>query len=271
MTTAPLSLPPGVRTLTDPEADRLKAMHPGLKGPDNCITCGGTKTFEWPKGTVNDCRCIVQYVLHRYFLHCGVGLRYQRLGWNDTDNINPAVQMKVLDYAENAEANVRAGLGLILRGEGKGTGKTLMACLLLKKLLADHGIDGYFTQFNELLDDHTAGWRDEDQRAWFIKRVRNAGVLVIDDVGRENRNRGAVVEALFDSVIRARHDACKPTIITTNLSAEDLRTGYSSNVTSLLSGVCDDIEVVGTDYRERARADLIAEVREGLSRPIVVG
>lgn len=275
MTTAPLSLPPGIRTLTDPEIDRLNDHYQGIKGktPErDCPTCRGAGTYQWPLGVQNDCNCRVQFVMHRYFLHSGIGIRYQRLGWDDAVAVNKGVCAKIISYADHAEANANAGRGLILRGESKGTGKTLMAALLLKMLLADHKLDGHFIQFNELLDSHTATWgNNPEAKAWFAKRIRNAGVLVIDDVGRENKNRHEVSSALFDMVIRARHDNCKPTIITTNLSADDLRTGYSSNVTSLLSGICEDIEVPGIDYRPTAEENVAVEIVNDVRRPIVVG
>src|SRR4051794_11003632 len=100
------------RVLTDVEADRIKAAHPGIPNPDfgGCITCGGTGTYTWPAEQVNACACRQQYGLYFYFLHANIGLRYQRLTWQDTEQVNSTALMAALEYADNAEANVRAGL-----------------------------------------------------------------------------------------------------------------------------------------------------------------
>jgi DNA replication protein DnaC len=267
--------PQALRGLTDPEAERLAELHPGLPSVKNCITCGGSKVFRWRgpdrEPAEYDCPCIDQRMMHRYFLHSGLGVLYQRYSWVDAAGVKSSVMDEAFDYVDHMSAFIRTGRGLILRGSMTGTGKTLVAALLFKKMLAD-GHDGYFTQFNELLDAHSAGWRNEDERKWFIRRVRNAGVLVIDDIGREYAGRGVeLVEATLDKVIRARHDECKPTIITTNRDDEWFQTRYQSNVMSLLSGTCEVINVTGEDYRERQRQQAKFEAQNGLVRPIVVG
>lgn len=272
-----LPLPPGIRVLSDEEGSRLNSLYPDLpKTLAQCVTCKGQQTFIWRgaggEPTRFDCDCVSQRIMHRYFLHSGIGLRYQRLSWVDLDTqaVDQTALSRVLDYAEHAEHYVSIGAGLMLQGKDMGTGKTMMATLLLKRLLAD-GIDGYFTQFNEMLDAHTAGWRDEEQKVWFDRRVRNAGVLVIDDVGRENKNRIDVIEAMFDSVLRARHDNCKPTIITTNKTAEEFESLYRSNIMSLLSETSETVQVRGADYRPQVKAKQAEERTLGLTRPVVVG
>lgn len=274
MTLAPL--PSGIRVLTDAEAERLRKFHPRLpRTLSECITCGGTGSFRW-KGeqgepVTYECNCRDQWILHRYFLHCGLGKMYQRMSWTDAHAVDQSTLAQVFDYLDHADAFMRSGRGLILRSPQRGNGKTLVAALIFKAMLAK-GHDGYFTQFNELLDSNAAGWRDEDERRWFSRRVRNAGVLVIDDVGREYSGRGVeLIEATLDKVIRARHDDALPTIITTNKTAEEMAQKYQSNVLSLLSGVCRTVDVTGADYRPIFMEQQDREDRLGLTRPIVVG
>lgn len=273
-------LPPApstFRLLLPEEVKRLAAEHADLpKKIEQCVTCLGKKTFRWlspddPTEIVTwDCNCPAQWTLHRYLLHSGLGLHYQRIGWDDVQAVEKATLDVVLDYGTNAEQYASVGQGLILHGKTTGTGKTMCAALLFKSLLAA-GLDGYFVQFNEMLDAFTGGWRDAEARAWFTARVRNAGVLVVDDIGRENKGRIDVAEAMFDTVIRARHDNERPTIITTNLTMDEIRKGYSGNVMSLLSGTCFEHEVTGTDFRPQERARRRQQAALGLRRPIVVG
>lgn len=271
------SRPTALRPLTDPEAERLDEAMPGIPSVKHCITCGGSKVFLWkdPQGrpAEYDCPCIDQRIMHRYFLHCGLDVLYHRLGWDDADQVDKAVMDRALAYTEHIDAHIRTGQGLILRGKQTGTGKTLIAALLFKQILS-MGKDGYFTTFSDMLDANAVGWRNEEERRWFIKRVRNAGVLVIDDVGRENKDAGGkslgMVESTFDQIIRARHNSCKPTIITTNETEETFSARYRANIMSLLSGICDVIEVPGQDWRDRKADARLDEAKQGLSRPIVV-
>lgn len=265
--------PSTIRVLTDPEGQRLKTLHEGLpKSLAHCITCGGATTFMWRdqhgRPAEYDCDCRDQWIMHRYFLHSGLDVLYQRYSWADTTGVDPAVMDKALAYCDHIDAYMRTGRGLVLRGAMTGTGKTLIAALLFKKILA-MGHDGYFTQFNDLLDANAAGWRNEEERRWFVRRVRNAGILVIDDVGREYRN-AELVESTFDQVIRARHDGCRPTIITTNKDEGWWSTRYQGNVMSLLSGTCQVIDVTGQDYRTKQAAAADEEAIAGLIRPVVV-
>ena len=277
-----LALPPnpsGIRTLLQDEATRLKEQHPSLPPtPKQCPTCAGKERFRWLDGDGQvaeyQCDCVGQWVLHRYLLHCGIGKKYQRLSWADVQTVPAPVQVQALEYAERVEDHIDSGYGLILRGETTGTGKTLLAVLLLKKIIA-MGYDGYFTQFNDLLDQQSAGWGNSDERAWFIRRIRNAGFLVIDDVGRENPEAGAkalgMIESTFDKVIRARHDDCKPTIITTNKTDNWWRQRYQGNIMSLLSGTSRVVEMTGTDFRQADEERTAEESRLGLRRPLVIG
>ncbi len=147
----------------------------------------------------------------------------------------------------------------------------MLATLLLKSLLAS-GADCYFTQFNEMLTFFSDGWRDAEEKAWFTKKVRNAGVLVVDDMGREYKGRSEIAEAMFDTVIRARVAASRPTIITTNYTPEQMLQGYGGNILSLLSEVNVEVHLPGADYRKQARERLLKDKADGITTyPIVVG
>lgn len=268
---------PGFRSLTDPEWERLRKQYPTLWSDPNktCLTCNKRGVFkersEGGQVTESECNCIEQWRMHCSMLNSGIGLRYQRVSWTDAVGVAPGVMDEVFQYFDQAEANISTGTGLTLWSENKGTGKTLMAALLLKGLLS-RGYDGYFTQFNEMLDAHTDGWRDKDERAWFTKTIRNAGVLVVDDMGREYKGRSEVVEAMFDSVIRARVAASRPTIITTNYTPDQMLQGYGGNILSLLSEVNIEVHVPGRDFRPQARQRLMQDRADGIvTYPITVG
>lgn len=269
-------LPPGVRSLTDPESSRLRQQNTDLwiNPQKSCLTCSKQGSFKARSGSQIvdvECRCVDQWKLHRWLLNAGVGLRYQRISWVDAVGVPANVQMAVLEYVDQAEANIATGTGLTLWSPDKGTGKSMLATLLIKALLAK-GNDCFFIQFNEMLNFFSDGWRDKDEREWFTRKVRNAGVLGVDDMGREYKGRAEVAEAMFDTVIRARVASARPTIITTNYTPEQMLAGYGGNILSLLSEVNTEIHVPGQDFRPRARERLMRDRADGiLTYPITVG
>lgn len=270
-------LPPTMPVLRDPDFHRLQRQYPGLWSDpfeQPCITCRGERTFKSRQdGEIVEfeCRCLDQWKLHLLLLHCGIGLNYQQASWDDLDRQVPgSVVNGVLAYSQDAHMYMPRGMGMILHGEN-GTGKTYLATLLLKDLIRA-GYDGYFTQFNEMVDSYTRGWRDSEEEEWFIRRVVNAEVLVIDDIGKESKGRENVIGSLFDRVIRSRSAALKPTIITTNYTQEEVQTGYGGSVMSLLGGSSDFTEVTGGDFRlTKLKERMKADIRDGITRPVTLG
>jgi DNA replication protein DnaC len=275
--TTMLELPPlprAVRVLDTAETVRLRAMYSDLpKGVTDCVTCKGALKFRWlgPDGQPADyaCRCEDQFLLHRYLLNAGIEKHYQRLAWDDATGVAADVLDVVNDYVEHVDAYMQNGLGLVLWGKF-GTGKTMISSLLLKEALAK-GVDGYFATFHILLDLFTAGWERDEHKRWFDHRIRNAGLLVIDDIGREYQGRNAVAESVLDHVLRTRVSADRPTIITSNKTPDELGTLYSGNAVSLLSESSIVHEFRGADHRPEHRQRKIFEAKNRLTRPITVG
>lgn len=270
-------LPPGVRLLSNPEYERLLTKVPDLaKGPEGCVTCGGTGTFLWwtPDRDGHGpwkCNCSDQWALQCYLHHAGVPLAYQRLGWADVVAVPASIREAVEEYRDNAAAYVRAGYGLILHGT-QGTGKTLLAVLLLKGLLAQ-GYSGHFTTFSDMINVFTQTWRSDDERAWFDKRIRNVTFLVVDDPGKEHGGaRGSgLAGATFDAVLRHRVASGLPTIVTTNYGPDKVKEGYGDGILDLLAERARGITFEAKSFRLEQRERVEQEIKLGLTRPLVLG
>lgn len=264
-------IPQSIRTLSNEESERLSGMFPSASsGPDDCPTCRGNREFRWytpdrEEVVTYECSCVDQWVLNRYLLWSGVGLNYQRLGWADIEQ--QAKVTKVQEWLEVAQHAVGQGMGLLLTGD-KGTGKTLLSTLVFRYLLGI-GNEGYWTTFNAMIDHHTDAWRDKEERRWYNRRIKNAPILVIDDLGKENRGAEFIRTAL-DEVIRHRVAQGAATILTTNDDPDGVAAAYGGYVSSLLTEHVDPMEINGEDFRPRARKRLHEEVKAGLTRPVVL-
>jgi DNA replication protein DnaC len=265
--------PPAVRPVTDVQLARLKEIYPdSARALAKCVTCRNEGVFRWrgPDGEPVDyaCDCKGQLELHLWLLDAGLDLRYQRLSWDDVTGVDRDVTKAVHDYMINAEAYAGSGIGLVLYGM-RGNGKTLLSTLLLKSLMGG-GRSGYFTTFQNMLDLYTSGWRSPEEKAWFDKAVRHTGVLVVDDMGRENDGRFKVAEEAFDHVLRARVAADRPTIVTSNKTLDELGQLYSLNALSLLDESTVKIEFSGEDFRPQQQTRRMEEAKLGLRRPVVL-
>lgn len=266
--------PPAVRTPSDDDLLRLKGLYPSLERALNvCVTCRGKKAFQWRSGdqvVTFSCPCDKQLALHMWLLNSGLDIRHQRMSWDDATGVEQSVIKTIMDYATHAWDYAASGVGLVLLGN-RGTGKTLIGALLLKHLMGQ-GLNGYFSTFQGLLDLYTAGWgkHTDGEKLWYDRKVKNAGVLVVDDMGREHDGRLPVAEAAFDDVLRARVAGDRPTIITSNKSLKELGELYSLNALSLLDECSIVVDFRGEDYRPTQKTLRLEEARLGLTRPLVV-
>lgn len=271
-------VPAKIGTLTTEQSHRLTATYPGLPSVKNCITCRGARTFRWyaPLSTRDpnlvgtySCPCEDQYVLHRRFLHAGIHENFQRLGWADFEHIPDSAITMAMEYLDHAEAFVSAGFGMVIHGD-RGNGKTLLSNLILKELVAK-GFDCYANTFATMIDAFADGWRDKDDRKWFSSRVRNAEVLLIDDLFRErNKGAGTVGENALEETLRHRIARNKPTIITMNPDPTEIEKAYGGHTVSLLAERASVYQFVGPDRRAEMNERFRREITSGLTRPIVV-
>lgn len=275
-----LPLPPAIRTLGDAETDRLRRQYGDIQSSlADCPTCRGRLTFRWyddmllpeEKRQVVDyeCNCVDQFRLSRYLLNAGMDRVYGRYFWGDANRVDPKTYEFAMEYHENASAYLDNGTGIFLHGE-RGNGKSLIASLIFKQLLG-LGATGYWTTFDQMLDRYSSTWRDVEERAWFDRTVRNARVLVVDDIGREAPNRQAMSTSAVDSIFRTRTQSGLATLVTTNLKEGDFQTRYTASVTSLVNEMCLHQHVIGEDWRTRLAAVHLADIRNGLSRPYTLG
>ena len=181
-----------------------------------------------------------------YWLH-NIPNDFQKLGPFPTNTPERAEAKEELDtYLENFEWYQGTGAGVTLFSKTLGTGKTWAATYILKELVK-RGYDGWFAAFYDVKGYFEI--EDPEERKFKTHKVRDSGVLVLDEViapGTSNQQRFFAEK--LEQLIRPRGDMSFPTIITTNMTPQDLEGEYP-RVFSLLMAKNIPIEMTGSDAR----------------------
>lgn len=157
----------------------------------------------------------------------------------------------VRNYAANLPENIREGNGLLLLGP-VGTLKTSLASAVLLTHLYTGGT-GLFITMSSLLDTiFTLKSTNMDEWAKFEYKLRNAPILVIDDLGAEHTE--GWVKTKVDSIISERYNSMLPIIITTNLTGEQLKNTYAERIIDRIRSTAEQVIFSGDSLRERKGA-----------------
>ncbi len=153
---------------------------------------------------------------------------------------------RVLNYAQNLAENISNGRGLLLKG-AVGTMKTSLAVAVLQEQIAAGG-GGYFITMSALLDNiFTLKAISPGKWAQFEQQLRETPLLVLDDLGSEHTEGWVLTKV--DAIIAERYNRCLPLIITTNLTAGQLRGVYAERVIDRLRATLQVINFQGPSLR----------------------
>lgn len=206
---------------------------PGVRGWENGV-------YRY-RGREIACDCQTQIALRKHYLLAGIGEQYMRLDWEDYRG-DPAAIDAVETILDKWQAFRDNGIGLEFSSTGLGTGKTFAATHIAKELIKK-GEKVYFTPF---LDMVSAQKNDNE----IHDLLRSVPVLILDEVGKpisEAQRRWFAEE--FEEIIRHRTNYNKVTIMTTNLTPDELRDTFA-RVYSLLEAKQTRVEMTGKDARQ---------------------
>ena len=178
-------------------------------------------------------------------------------GWtfDKDDGANERITNAARKYVENFDTMRANGKGLLLYGT-VGTGKTFTAACIANALI-DKGFPCLVTNFARLINT-ISGMHDGKQE--YIDGLNRFTLLVIDDLASEadTEYRNEIIFNVIDS----RYRAGLPMIITTNLTAQELKQSADirkQRIYSRLFERCIPVEVIGQDRRrERLKDDFKA-------------
>jgi DNA replication protein DnaC len=130
-----------------------------------------------------------------------------------------------------------------------GTGKSFLSGCIASELLKDGVSVIYFSAAGlfESLARYTFDTKEKEALSAFYQDLYNCELLIIDDLGTEITNT-FVASQLF-SCLNERNLRSRSTIISTNLSLEEMRDRYSDRVFSRITSSYTICKLTGKDIR----------------------
>ncbi len=170
------------------------------------------------------------------------------------DDVDPVTGLSSLENARLAEnrcwqftKNFDRNFENILLFGDTGLGKTFLTHCVAKELLESGHSVIYFSaqRLFELLADHAM--RRESSRPESFTHIFDCDLLIIDDLGTEVPN--AMTVSQFFLCLNERIRARKSTMISTNLSLQDIASIYSERISSRIMNDFTLLHLSGSDIR----------------------
>lgn len=132
-----------------------------------------------------------------------------------------------------------------------GTGKTLLASLILKEAYACRYSCRRIT-FTQYVGIYTENWGNSDSPSSDLTAddIKNVEFLVLEEIGKEIDSK--VTAPILEDLLRYREDNGLVTIICTNSDVKSLTARYGESIMSLIAGATTRITLTGTDFRKFA-------------------
>ncbi len=157
------------------------------------------------------------------------------------------IMSRTLDICRRYAADFSTNSGNLLFNGGTGLGKTFLSACIAREV-AGKGFSVAYESATHLftkLEDHR--FRPDGETAQAVASLTDCDLLIVDDLGTELP--GNFVTATLYTLINDRLLARKPTVISTNLTIDEIRQRYSPQIASRLQGSYQLLPFVGADIR----------------------
>jgi len=232
-----------------------------------CTNCSDTGYIqETPSSLAVMCQCLKQRLIDEYYNLSNMNevLRDENF---DTFDIRLFSTEVVAAEGLSPRANIenvhrhatkfvqefgRGFVNLLLYGE-TGLGKTFICHCIAHDLLAEGRTVLYLTvpRLCRFIEDYRFNRDSLEEPNEMLDAMDEADLLILDDLGTEI-STVVTSAALFD-IINQRLITRKPTIISTNLASNDLKSHYSERIVSRFLGNYQMIKFFGDDIRTKKK------------------
>lgn len=262
-------------------AAEIKAEQGDYYGDDGLLMCGKCNTPKQTRVFIFDkerkpmclCKCAAEKrdreEAERKRLELEKQIKeYRRIGFPESkmqdwtfandDGTNAKISAVARNYVENFDRMRKDGKGLLLFGK-TGTGKSFAAACIANALI-DKGYPVLMTNFARIRGTLQGLF---DGRQEYLDSFNRFPLLILDDLAAESKTE--YMQEIVYEVINNRYLAGLPLIVTTNLTADELK--HPADVTnqrtfSRLFEMCIPIEVKGDDRRRDRLKEAHAEYKD---------
>ncbi|MBO4982306.1 MAG: ATP-binding protein [Lachnospiraceae bacterium] len=226
----------------------------------DCPACKDTGYLQKEDGSREKCSCFrrqeIAYLYEQSNIQDMIAkenfstLSYKYYQGEDLERFQKAVKI-CEDFVQNFKQDYHNLFFYGTVGTGKSFLSGCIACELLKS-----GCSVIYFSASALFDTlarYAFDAKEKDALSCFYKDLYNCDLLIIDDLGTEVTNT-FVTSQLF-SCLNERHMRRHSTVISTNLSLEELRDRYSDRVFSRITSNYAVCKLTGPDirmYKKRA-------------------
>lgn len=167
-----------------------------------------------------------------------------------------------INYVKEFERFETEGKGLYLYSSAKEAGKTRLAISLLNALIKQSKIEGFYITTKNLFDELRASF-NEGTTQNILNKFMSVPVLVLDDLGVEKTSEWT--ESTFTQILDTRMNQKRVTIITSNLTQDELNDVYTNGrVSSRIKKMTVPIQMPNEDIRakiaDKANDDILSDL-----------
>ena len=191
---------------------------------------------------------------------CFSGTAMASWTFENDDRKNEKLSDAMMRYAEGFSGFLKEGKGLLLYGT-VGTGKTYYAACVANRLL-EKGYTVKFTNFATLINQIQSTFEGKQD---IIDNLNRYPLLIIDDLGAERESE--FMQEMVFNIIDARYRAKLPLIVTTNLTADEIKKPQDvrrSRIYDRILEMCFPVEVSGVSRRRQNVRETFQDIKEKL-------
>lgn len=133
------------------------------------------------------------------------------------ENIEPqkkTVSKFIFNYTEFKNIS----MGLYIFSEAKGSGKTMLSCIILNEISSKYDVNTKFVTATDYLNMTKKSYSGSDEE---VNMIRKAALLVMDDIGTQLSREW--IDSTFYELVNFRYNNKLPTIYTSNIPVDRLK------------------------------------------------